>query len=113
MDLLKNENGSTILEALVVIILIGILSVLTMTFFNVILNTSLRTKQEAQTLAYQELNRTISQAARSDSIYLNHKGNLIISRNITEEERYIKAEIEIKKSSSDSTIILVRSKYLK
>ncbi|QQS36966.1 MAG: type II secretion system protein [Ignavibacteriales bacterium] len=113
MDLLNNENGSTILEALVVIVLIGILAVMTTSIFNIVLNNPVSIKQEALNFAYQEMNRVISQSAMTDSVYTNDKGNMIVQRNITELDSNLIVEISVKKSYSDSTIVSLKSVYKK
>lgn len=111
MDILKKENGSTIIEALVTIVLIGILVILTAGFVNMLLTNSTLVKQEALSLAYQEMDRTLSQVTLNDTIYRNEKGNMSVRRIITEDENGLKAEVMVNRISADTLIFSIKANY--
>lgn len=120
MDLLTKQNGTTLLESLVIILLLGILLNITASFFNMILNNNNMLKTEALQLAQQEIERTISQFSEHDTIYLNESGNLKVRRIVFKNEnknlsfQYLyNVEVSVSKSKNDSLIILLKTIYNK
>ena len=113
MDILKKENGTTILESLVVILLLGILITMTASFFSTIFNNKNMLKAEALMLAQQEISRTISEVSEQDTLYVNEKGNLKVHRIVYKEDKLNKIEVLVSKVSTDSIIISFKAIYSK
>jgi type II secretory pathway pseudopilin PulG len=111
MDLLIEENGTTILETLVVILLLGILVTLTAGFFTTIFNNKNMLKGEALQLAQQEINRVLSEKSENDTTYKNKTENLKVQRIITKDEKLNYVEVMISKSSTDSLLLLLKASY--
>ena len=113
MDLLREENGTTILESLVVILLLGILITLTAGFFTTVFNNKNMLKGEALLLAQQEISRTISEASQRDTSYTNETGNLIVRRIVYKEDELCRIEVLVSRVSTDSLIISLKADYKK
>jgi len=113
MDLLKAERGTTILETLVVILLLGILVTLTASFFTTIFSNKNMLKSDALQLAQQEINRVLSEKSENDTSYTNETENLKVQRIITKDEKLNSVEIMISKSSNDSLMLLLKAFYKK
>jgi type II secretory pathway pseudopilin PulG len=113
MDLLKEENGTTILETLVVILLLGILVTLTASFFTTIFSNKSMLKGEALQLAQQEINRVLSEKSENDSTYKNKTENLKVQRIITKDGKLNSVEVMISKSNTDSLLLLLEASYKK
>ena len=111
MDSLKEENGTTILETLVVILLLGILVTLTAGFFTTIFNNKNMLKGEALQLAQQEINRVLSEKIENDTTYNNETENLKVQRIITKDVELNSVEVMISKSSTDSLLLLLKACY--
>lgn len=113
MDLLKEENGTTILETLVVILLLGILVTLTASFFTTIFNNKNMLKGDALQLAQQEINRVLSEKSENDTTYNNETENLKVQRIITKDVDLNSVDVMISKSSTDSLLLLLKASYKK
>ena len=113
MDLLRDEKGTTILETLVVILLLGILVTLTAGFFTTIFNNKYMLKGDALQLAQQEINRVLSEKSENDTTYTNETENLKVQRIITEDVDLNSVEVMISKSSTDSPLLLLKASYKK
>lgn len=111
MDLLKEENGTTILETLVVILLLGILVTLTAGFFTTIFNNKNMLKGDALQLAQQEINRVLSEKSENDTTYNNESENLKVQRIITKDEKLNCVEVMISRSSTDSVLLVLKASY--
>lgn len=111
MDLLKEENGTTILESLVVILLLGILITLTAGFFTTVFNNKNMLKGEALLIAQQEISRTISEVSERDTSYTNETGNLSVRRIVYKDTELCKVEVLVSKASTDSLIISLKANY--
>lgn len=113
MDILKKENGTTILESLVVILLLGILITLTAGFFTTLFNNKNMLKSEALLLAQQEISRVTTEKSENDTTYTNVTENLKVQRFIYKEEALNRVEVMISKTSSDSIILSLKVSYQK
>ena len=111
MDLLKEEHGTTILETLVVILLLGILVTLTSSFYSGIFNNKNMLKADALQLAKQEIARVLNEKIEYDTIYYNESKNLKIERNIYKDKILNNAQVSISKSSNDSLILVLNTNY--
>ena len=110
---IKCNDGTTIIESLVVILLLGILVTLTASFFTEIFNNKQMLRGEALELANQEMERTLSQQSVNDTSYFNEKGNLRVIREVNEENDYYIAEIAVCRSGTDSVLIILATNYIK
>ncbi len=113
MDLLKKENGTTIIESLVVILLLGILVTVTAVFFNSLFLNHNMLKSDALHLAQQEVDRTLSQHAEKDTSYLNSTGNLNVRRIVIQNENHFDIHVVVSLTRNDSTIIDLNAIYSK
>jgi len=83
LDLLKSENGFTIIETLVAILLLGLLVVGATGFFGTLYNSpKILLRNEALALASNEIDRCISYRILTDTLYKNPVGNLQVKRNV-------------------------------
>lgn len=113
MDLLKEEYGTTIIESLVVILLLGILVTLTASFFSAIYYDKNMLKGQALQLANQEISLVLNNHSENDSIYTNDTGNLQVHRIIRREEKLNMVEVQVIKTRTDSIIVSLEASYLK
>ena len=106
MDILEKENGFTIIESLVTLIILGILTILTVIFFNKIYgNPELLLRREALTLADSEIHNIINNKVFTDTLYHNNKGNLTINRKIFDNKEYIYAVVTINFNQTQKQIL--------
>ena len=114
MDLLKKEDGSTIIENLVGIIIMGLIVTLS---FSVLIklysNPSLLQKDEAFLLASQEVSNCINSKSISDTTYKNSSGNLQLTRTITMEGGAYKTTVKVVAVGVNREIITLSSYYVK
>ena len=111
MDFLKREQGTTILETLVVIIILGILVTLTAAFYSNIFSNRNMLRTDALGLAKQEISRVLSERCISDTFYYNEKKNLKVERNIYQNELLNAVKVSISKSINDSLILVLTTNY--
>lgn len=107
------NNGTTIIESLVVILLLGILVTLTTSFFTEIFNNQKMLRGEALQLANQEVERTLSQQSVKDTSYLNENGNLKVIRIVNNENEYYIIAVSVYRRGVDSAIVLLETNYIK
>lgn len=113
MDLLKEETGTTILESLVVILLLGILVTLTASFFSIIFNNKNMLKGDALLLAQQEIERTLSEKSDHDTTYFSEYGNMEVKRLIRKEENKYLVDVIVSKARNDSALVQLNAIYTK
>lgn len=111
MDLLKEEQGTTILETLVVILLLGILVTITTAFYSNIFSNKNMLKADALQLAKQEISKVLSERCISDTIYYNDKKNLKVQRNISQNDLINSVQVTVSKSNPDSVVIGLNAIY--
>jgi len=109
MDLLKEEKGTTIL----VILLLGILTTLTVSFFSTIFNNKNMLKGRALQLAQQEISKSISEGSEHDTSYTKDMGNLLVRRIIYHEEYIEKVEVQVGRNGIEDPIISLKANYIK
>jgi prepilin-type N-terminal cleavage/methylation domain-containing protein len=93
MDILRKseliamrEDGFSLIETLVVILLLGLLVTFTASFFNDLFNKpALFLKYQALRLADREMNYCLNNQVTTDTSYIFPKHNLNVQRTITEE----------------------------
>ena len=106
MDKLIDQNGFTILETLVGILLLGLIITFFAMFFNqVFANPKLLLRKEAMVLANQEIERCINYKPKSDTTYFNNNGNLKIYRKLKSSNSLTKAVVTVKVKSSEKEIL--------
>jgi Tfp pilus assembly protein PilV len=78
MDLLKNEEGTTLIEALTSMVVLGlIVGITTMFISSIYENPALFLKREALSMASSEMNNSKNSKATTDTSYSNSSGNMI------------------------------------
>lgn len=107
------NNGTTIIESLVVILLLGILLTLTASFFTEIFNNQKMLRGEALQLANQEVERTLSQQSVNDTSYVNEKGNLKVIRKVNDVNGFFIAAISVCRRGTDSAMVTLNTNYSK
>lgn len=86
MDLLRREDGFSLIESLIVILLLGLLVTFTAAFFNDLFNRpGVFLKSEALNLASREINYCINNKLTDDTLYNANKDKLQIKRSVTDE----------------------------
>ncbi|MBI2417893.1 MAG: type II secretion system protein [Ignavibacteriales bacterium] len=84
------EQGYTIMEALVSIVLIGLLITLSLVFFNMLFNSPLMGKKsEALLLAKNEMEYCLHSIGLNDTSYSNRYGTIRIDRNCQKTDSLI------------------------
>ena len=111
MDLLKEEKGTTILETLVVILLLGILVKITTAFYSNIISNRNMLKTDALWLAKQEISRVLNEKPGNDTTYYNASKNLRVERNIYQNDLLNTIKVSISRTGNDSLILVLTTKY--
>ncbi|MBN2571424.1 MAG: type II secretion system protein [Ignavibacteriales bacterium] len=106
MDLLKKNEGFTILETLTSIIILGLLVGFTIIFFNKIFsNSKILLRSDALILAEQEIENCKIKMVLQDTSYANIKGNLILIRKITMFNGLRSIEISVHSKNDNQEIL--------
>jgi hypothetical protein len=96
MDLLKKEEGFSIIESLVGIIILGLIVIFFSLFFNKIFQTpKILLRGEAFYLANQEIENSLNMKSKSDTVYSNLNRNLQIRRMVRKEEKLYNIQVEV------------------
>jgi prepilin-type N-terminal cleavage/methylation domain-containing protein len=86
LDILNKNDGFSLIETLVVILLLGLLVTFTASFFNDLFDKpGLFLKYQALNLANQEMNNCLYNKITTDTSYTISKHNLTVIRKVTEE----------------------------
>jgi len=113
MDLLKNENGATMIETLVGIILLGI--IITVSFsllIKIYSNPNLIHKHEALLLASQEITNCLNNKILVDTSYTNINKNLTVTRKIRVDENIYTAVVKVTPARSELEIVVLSAGYI-
>lgn len=114
MDKLKDQRGYLILEALVGIIILGLVVTFSVMFFNQIFaNSKILLRSDALLLAKQEIDRSQNFRVITDTSYFNQKGNLKVIRNIKHESNIYKATVTVASDSGKKEILSLSVLYVK
>ena len=112
MDKLNSQDGYTITETLVGIILLGITITLFSFFFNqVFRNPKILLRSEALYLADQEIEFSINHRITRDTSYINEKGNLLAERIIAKTNGLNKATISVLSKTNKQNILSLSVLY--
>lgn len=96
MGILKDESGTTLIETLVSIGLLGVLIVLSvMVYKNFFSNPKMLLRNEALYLANQEISNSINMKFITDTVYSNENGNLTVERKIYDMETFNKIVVSV------------------
>lgn len=110
----KDENGFTLIETLVSLLILGILVTLTMIMLNKIYaNPKILLGREALRLAEAELTYCVNNTSLNDTIYTNERQNLKVKRKITDEGKLAKVEIAVVMNGNNKEILRLETKYVK
>lgn len=106
MDLLKEENGYSLIEALVSISILGIIIIITAILFTKLLSgNSIYSKSEALILAKNEIEYVRQNKIFSDTAYNNSDGNMLITRTIKQEDSLYKVIVSVSNKSKEKQLI--------
>lgn len=113
MDKLKGQEGYTLVESLVGIIILGLVITFFAMFFNQIFgNPRILLKGEALIMASQELDRCLDIKAITDTSYFNRQGNLKIKRKVELIGKLNKAIVSVASDSGRNEILSLSVTYL-
>ncbi len=113
MDKLNSQNGFTIMETLIGIIIIGLMITFFAMFFNQVFNNpKILLRSDAFVLANNEIERCMNLKISSDTSYTNRIGNLYIKRQITFLNKLNKAKVSIYTASGKKEILSLSVKYV-
>ncbi|MBU0474987.1 MAG: hypothetical protein KKF62_12605 [Bacteroidetes bacterium] len=114
MDKLKLEDGYTITEALVGIIILGLTITLFAFFFNLVFsNPKILLRSEALYLADQEIENSLNNKVSRDTSYTNNNGNILVERKISSDNNLTKVKISVFSKSNKQIILSLSSLYKK
>lgn len=113
MVLLERENGSSIIESLVVILLLGILVLFTSLFFNRLFNNYNLVRYEALQIAQLEIVKCIDQSAVNDTFYVSELSKFKISRIVLNDSNVTRVEVIISRIHDGNQIISLKTVYPK
>ena len=114
MDLLKIEEGTTLVEALTSMVLLGIIVGITTMFISSIYeNPALLLRREAFTMATAEINNSKNSKATTDTSYTNSSKNMILKREIEINENSISISVDVSESKSKKSLVNISTKYIK
>ncbi|MFC2139723.1 hypothetical protein ACFLR4_03590 [Bacteroidota bacterium] len=106
MDLLVKEEGTTIIEVLVGLTILGIVMTLSLgVMVKIYGNPKIVSRQEALMLADQEITNCINTRAVTDTVYTNPKGNLFIERSVSSRKNINDVSVSVYSSSSEQLIV--------
>ncbi len=96
MDLLKREEGVSIIESLVSIVILGVIVMMTVIVIKgIFTNPRALLKGEACQIASQEIDYALRYKPVTDSIYKNAKGNLLLSRQISHADSLTRIDVKV------------------
>ncbi|MGD8782586.1 MAG: hypothetical protein PVH88_26965 [Ignavibacteria bacterium] len=114
MDILAEDRGSTIIETLVGIIILGIIITLSFSLYmKIYTNTSILYKSEAITLANQEIFNCIRNKITTDTLYNNINKNLTITRKITVQNNVHTVIVKVSHSLKEEEILSLTGVFIK
>jgi Na+/serine symporter len=107
MDIL-GEDGFSIIESLLGIVLLGLIVVFTIIIFNNIWNNpGLAVKSEAFFLASREINNTINGKAFTDTSYNNAQNNLTLNKQVKLADDCYYVEVSVIHIPTKKEIVLL------
>ncbi len=114
MKVIRGKNGFSIIEALVSIVLLGLLLSLTASFFTSLFDKpELLLKDEALLMAESSMNKSVRQSLFSDSLYYNEKKTLEVSRKVYYDSSFVNILIIVKGAGKNKEIVrLEREIYI-
>ncbi|MBI2417304.1 MAG: prepilin-type N-terminal cleavage/methylation domain-containing protein [Ignavibacteriales bacterium] len=96
MVLLKNQDGYSLIESLVSIVLLGLIVVFsTMAVTGLFTRPKILLKGEACLMAEQEINYSLKYHVTTDTTYTNETGNLIVTRTTTPAGNLANIQVEV------------------
>ena len=112
MDLLKKENGETLIEVMVAIVIIGLITGFTLIFFtNIFENPRLLKKDDALFYANQEINYAVKNRQTRDTVYFSPDSSMLIERKIVKDKNIYNINVNVKLKNSDKFLVELKSKY--
>jgi len=114
MDLLIDDSGSTLIETLIGILILGIVATVTFSIYmQVYTSPTLLYKTEALSIANQEVTNCICNKVTSDTSYYNLNNNLIITRKVTVLNRIYRVEVDVAHPKKEGAILTMSGFFVK
>lgn len=96
MDILKREEGVSIIESLVSIVILGLIVVLgVMVMSGLFTHPRVLLKGEACQLVSSEIDYSLKHNPLIDTSYTNSTGNLLVKRHVTEVDSLTRIEVKV------------------
>ncbi|MFH0736291.1 MAG: hypothetical protein V1773_17020 [bacterium] len=114
MDLLKNEDGTTLIEALTSMVVLGVMVGITTMFISSIYEKpALFLKREALSMASSEINNSKNNKATTDTSYLNFSGNMKLKREIEIDDNIVVISVDVTEEKTEKSLVKLSTKYIK
>ena len=114
MDLLKKQDGTTILETLIGILILGIIVTISFALLiKVFGNQKLMNEQEAYQLANETISNSINTYSITDTSFNNNKGNLLVERKVLSEDMVHKITVKVYSAFSKNEIVSLTATIVK
>ena len=112
-EYINSENGFTIIESLVTILIIGLILTMTIIVFNNLFSApGLLLKSDAFSAATEEISKCVENRTSTDTIY-NVSNNLVLKRKISSVDELLMANVSIIQKHNDNNIITLHVSYKK
>lgn len=112
MDQLNNENGFTLIEILVSMVILGILVTLTVLFINTFFSNPVTLfRAEALNVAKVEINYACEFKRDNDSSYTAGNGNLLVERKIMIEEKVTEVFVSVIHKPTEKLLVELNKIY--
>ena len=96
MDILKKEEGMSIIDSLVSIVILGVVVMLTVLVIKgIFTHPRALLKGEACMLASQEIDYSLKYKAIADTTYKNAKGNLLLTRQVSAADSLTRINVRV------------------
>ena len=96
MGILKQEDGVTIIESLVSIVILGVIVMMTVFVIKgLFTHPRALLKGEACQLASQEIDYSLKYKPVNDTSYKNAKGNLLLNRQVSKADDLTRIEVKV------------------
>lgn len=114
MDILKNEKGTTLIEALTSMVVLGLIAGITTLFISSIYEKpALFLKREALSMAKSEINNSKNSRTETDTAYSNFGGNLTLKRDVVISDNIVSVTIEVYQTNTKNSLIKLFTKFIK
>ena len=114
MGILNDENGSSLIETLVSMLILGIVVVIFFSIYiKIFTNPILVYKSEALSMANQEVMNSINKKVCSDTSYYNLNNNLLVERVIEGTNGLYKVQVTVSYSQGQKNLVTLSGEFVK